>query len=96
MVPVPDVGVASPRIMRRVVVLPAPLGPRNPVTDPGSTVNDNPSTALIVTEDLGEAGGDDATIDARWCALKRARAQMRVRPLPERQKRRPQCLVRSA
>ena len=31
--------------MRRVVVLPEPLGPRNPVTRPGSTVNERSSTA---------------------------------------------------
>ena len=31
--------------MRSVVVLPAPFGPRKPVTDPGSTVKLNRSTA---------------------------------------------------
>src|SRR4051794_13694611 len=31
--------------MRRVVVLPAPLGPRKPVTEPGSTVKLRSSTA---------------------------------------------------
>ena len=31
--------------MRRVVVLPAPLGPRKPVTSPGSTANDTSVTA---------------------------------------------------
>src|SRR5687768_17151656 len=31
--------------MRRLVVLPAPFGPRNPVTTPGSTANVRPSTA---------------------------------------------------
>ena len=31
--------------MRRVVVFPDPLGPRKPVTRPGSTVNDRLSTA---------------------------------------------------
>jgi hypothetical protein len=30
----------------RVVDLPAPLGPANPVTLPGSTVNDSPSTTF--------------------------------------------------
>src|SRR3954451_17693950 len=34
MVAVPEVGRASPSSMRRVVVLPAPLGPRKPVTLP--------------------------------------------------------------
>jgi hypothetical protein len=32
--------------MRSVVVLPAPLGPRKPVTCPGSTVKVSPSTAV--------------------------------------------------
>jgi hypothetical protein len=31
--------------MRRVVVLPAPFGPRNPVTVPGASSNESPSTA---------------------------------------------------
>ena len=34
-VTVPEVGLSSPRIMRSVVDLPAPLGPRKPVTTPG-------------------------------------------------------------
>ena len=38
----------SPKIARIVVVLPAPLGPRNPVTAPGRTVNDIPSRARTV------------------------------------------------
>ena len=31
-----------------VVDLPAPLGPRNPVTVPGRTVNDRSSTAVVL------------------------------------------------
>src|SRR5215468_8982017 len=46
MVATPLVGVTRFNSMRRVVVLPDPFGPRNPVTRPGWTVNDNPSTAL--------------------------------------------------
>ena len=42
----PASGRASPVIMRRVVVLPAPLGPRNPVMVPGRQVNDTSSTAV--------------------------------------------------
>ena len=42
----PSVGSASPSTTRIVVVLPAPLGPRNPVTRPRGTANDNPSTAV--------------------------------------------------
>jgi hypothetical protein len=45
MVAVPAVGSVSPVRMRRVVDLPAPLGPRNPVTVPGSQVNEMLSTA---------------------------------------------------
>ena len=33
-------------VIRRVVVLPAPFGPRNPVTRPGRTVKLSPSTAV--------------------------------------------------
>ena len=47
MVAVPDVGWSSPRIIRIVVVLPAPLGPRNPVTTPGSMVQVRSSTARV-------------------------------------------------
>src|SRR5829696_7664752 len=36
----------------RVVDLPAPLGPRNPVTFPGSTQNDSPSTARLPPNSL--------------------------------------------
>jgi hypothetical protein len=41
----PEVGVMKPAIMRMVVVLPAPLGPRKPSTSPGSTVKLRSSTA---------------------------------------------------
>src|SRR3954447_7941913 len=43
----PAAGRSRPRIMRIVVDLPAPLGPRKPVTTPGSTVNVRPSTAVL-------------------------------------------------
>src|SRR5690242_10739760 len=46
MVAEPVVGGVSPQIMRIVVDFPAPLGPRNPVTVPGSQVKDTSSTAL--------------------------------------------------
>src|SRR5271155_5537085 len=45
MVAVPAEGCTSPSSMRRVVVFPEPLGPRKPVTRPGSTVNERSSTA---------------------------------------------------
>src|SRR5947207_15036159 len=41
----PEVGGMKPVIMRMVVDLPAPLGPRKPRTSPFSTVNEMPSTA---------------------------------------------------
>src|ERR1700691_3695029 len=44
-VAVPALGCTRPSSMRSVVVLPDPLGPRKPVTRPGSTVNDRSSTA---------------------------------------------------
>ena len=42
---VPSSGASRPRITRIVVVCPAPLGPMNPVTCPGATVNVMPSSA---------------------------------------------------
>ena len=43
---VPPVGLARPSSIRRVVVLPAPLGPRNPVTAPSRAVKLRSSTAV--------------------------------------------------
>ena len=45
-VTVPDVGRSSPMIMRMVVDLPTPLGPRNPVTVPGVIVKLSECTAV--------------------------------------------------
>ena len=42
----PDVGGVSPTMTRMVVDLPAPLGPRNPVTRPASAVKVTSSTAV--------------------------------------------------
>ena len=44
--PVPLVGASRPRMIRIVVVFPAPFGPRKPVTWPGRTVKLRPSTAV--------------------------------------------------
>ena len=44
---VPLVGRSSPAITRIVVDFPAPFGPRNPVTTPGSTTKLSPSTAAL-------------------------------------------------
>src|SRR5215472_4928509 len=38
---------SRPRITRIVVDFPAPLGPTNPVTCPGATANDMPSSATV-------------------------------------------------
>src|SRR5262249_3620335 len=46
MVTFPRVGLSSPAIMRMVVVLPAPLGPRKPWISPGATSRLTPSTAV--------------------------------------------------
>ena len=43
----PPVGASSPRIIRMVVDLPAPFGPRKPVTTPGRTVKLRSSTASL-------------------------------------------------
>src|SRR3954452_5282381 len=47
-VTVPDVGRSSPMIMRMVVDLPAPFGPRNPVTVPGAIVKLTQCTAVVL------------------------------------------------
>ena len=47
MVTSPSVGGMKPVIMRMVVVLPAPFGPRKPSTSPFSTVNETPFTATF-------------------------------------------------
>ncbi len=48
----PDVGASRPRMTRIVVVLPAPFGPRKPVTWPGRTVKLSPSTAVTAPNRL--------------------------------------------
>src|SRR5271166_2159047 len=42
----PDVGRSSPVRILIVVVLPAPLGPKNPKISPGATAKEMPSTAV--------------------------------------------------
>ena len=44
----PRVGRNSPSRARIVVVLPAPLGPRKPVTRPASTAKERSSTATVL------------------------------------------------
>ena len=53
-VTVPEVGRSSPMINRMVADLPAPLGPRNPVTVPGAMVKLRVCTAVLVAVALGE------------------------------------------
>src|SRR5712664_3260860 len=48
----PALGGMNPVIMRMVVDLPAPLGPRNPSTSPLSTPKETPSTASFGPKDL--------------------------------------------
>src|SRR5260370_3832033 len=43
----PPVGSSRPRIIRMVVLSPAPSGPRKPVTTPGRTVNVRSETAVV-------------------------------------------------
>src|SRR6266540_3943877 len=52
MVAIPLVGVTRASRQRRVVVLPAPLGPRKPVTVPGSTSKLRSSTARTLPKYL--------------------------------------------
>ena len=47
-VAVPAVGSSSVVSIRRVVVLPAPFGPRKPTISPASTVRSTPRTACTV------------------------------------------------
>ena len=46
MVAEPEVGAVSPTMTRMVVDLPAPFGPRKPVTRPGWAVKETLSTAV--------------------------------------------------
>src|SRR5487761_92234 len=46
--PSPEVGAISPSRSLTEVVLPAPLGPRNPKTSPRGTVIDNPARATVL------------------------------------------------
>ncbi len=48
----PELGAMRVPKMRTVVVLPAPLGPRNPNTSPRATLKDRPSTAVRLPKRL--------------------------------------------
>src|SRR5262245_18582555 len=64
-VTVPEVGVTRPMIMAMVVVLPAPLPPSSPVTEPFCNVNEIPATAMpvlyILTRWSTATAGSDMT-----------------------------------
>jgi hypothetical protein len=74
-VAVPEVGRARPRTIRKVVVLPAPLGPRKPVTRPGWTSKLRPSTARRVPKALVSPRAliTDVSIPLASCARSRSR-----------------------
>src|ERR1700760_1224065 len=61
---VPPVGGVRPQIMRMVVDLPAPLGPRKPVTVPGRQVNDTSVTAGWLPYRL--LRGSTSIMSPRW------------------------------
>src|SRR6476469_1128065 len=63
MVADPPVGRIRPSNMRRVVVFPAPLGPRKPVMRPGSTVKLRLSTAVKLPNRLVSSR---TSIEAPW------------------------------
>ena len=51
-----SLGVSRPRTIRMVVDLPAPLGPRKPVTRPGWTTKETSSTGVVLRYRLGPPG----------------------------------------
>jgi len=48
--------------MRSVVVLPAPFGPRNPVTEPGSTLKLPIDREYLAAEPFGQLIDDDPPV----------------------------------
>src|SRR4051812_42815526 len=75
MVAVPASGRTRPTSIRNVVVFPAPLGPRNPVIVPGSTVKVRPSTAVTAPKVLVRP---DATIRPSSSGIPRPPCLLRV------------------
>ncbi len=67
-------------MMRMVVDLPAPLGPRNPVTRPGVAVNETSSTAVNVAVGLRDRlDGDHRTEPIVMATLPRTLPDSRYR-----------------
>ncbi len=70
----PAVGRTRPSSIRRVVVLPAPLGPRKPVTSPAATSKLRSRTAVTAAEPFGQAA--DGYVSHR-CTIARRRRRSR-------------------
>src|SRR5262245_14238721 len=84
MVAVPAVGRTRLSNIRRVVVFPAPLGPRNPVTLPGLASNDRSSTARTALYSLVSPltrMPSSAIGFAPFVARRRAARELAERPL---------------
>src|SRR6187401_2148118 len=84
----PAVGRSSVQRIEIVVVLPAPFGPRNPNSSPGSTENDTPSTAVKSSNRLTRPSTSTAaaalTADVRVAAPLQIVDARRVGPLRAR------------
>src|SRR6185295_9846638 len=94
----PALGVMKPAIMRMVVVLPAPLGPRNPSTSPGCTEKLRSSTAtshwyflvrfwvlIMAPAEIGTPLGKfPAASGRRFCAMVEASRKLRCAHAPIR------------
>jgi hypothetical protein len=65
----PAVGRTSPSSMRIVVLLPAPLGPTNPVIWPQSTSKSRSSTARVVPKALVSLLTEIGKAGAAWCCV---------------------------
>ena len=67
----PDVAAVKPAIMRIVVVLPAPLGPRKPTISPGSTVKERSWMTVRRAVALGDRLERDAPVRESSCRDRR-------------------------
>ncbi len=76
----PDVGIVRPSSVRRVVVLPAPLGPRKPSTRPGSALKLRPSTASVAPKRLVSESTSSIASPVRSSRARRTRAAPRAPP----------------
>src|SRR5262245_18734586 len=83
----PELGFRIPRIMRRVVVLPAPFGPRKPVIEPSWTTKLTSSTARKSPKSL-LTRSSSRTCMGRGIVTSRARAAQFAKPPAARGRRR--------